>query len=108
MKRILKALAPNFLSEYIAARRALSSVSNQPWVDACFAGRRIALERSRLSILPPTLHPLSFVIDVGANEGQWSAALMELLPIPEVWVFEPNPEAMKVCRQRIGRYPGVQ
>jgi FkbM family methyltransferase len=107
LKRIIKALAPTFLREYVAARKALSSVSNQPWVDACSGAKRIALERSRLSILPPTLHPLSFVIDVGGNEGQWSASVLELLPIPEIWIFEPNSEAMKICQERIGSRPGV-
>jgi len=33
---------------------------------------------------------------------------MELLPIPEVWIFEPNPEAMKICQKKIGRRPGVR
>ena len=50
----------------------------------------------------------AFVIDVGANCGQWVGALLELLSIPEVWILEPNPEAMKVCRQRIGSRSGVK
>lgn len=83
-------------------------MSHQPWVDACSAAKRLALERSRLSILPPALRPLSFVVDVGANEGQWIGSLMELLPLPEVWIFEPNPEAMKICQERIGRRPGIK
>lgn len=101
-------LAPTFLVEIVHARKALSCVSNQPsWMDACSAVKRLALDQSRLSILPPKLRPLSFVIDVGANQGQWIGSLMGLLPIPEVWIFEPNPEAMKICQQRIGRRPGV-
>jgi FkbM family methyltransferase len=107
VKRIIKALAPTFLMEIIDARKALSGVSNRRWLDACSSAKRSALGRSRLSILPPALLPLSFVIDVGTNEGQWIGSLMELLPIPEVWIFEPNPEAMKICQERIGRRPGV-
>jgi FkbM family methyltransferase len=107
LKRIIKALAPTLLMEIIAARKALSCVSNQPWVDACSAVKRLALDRSRLSTTLPTLRPLSFVIDVGANQGQWISSLMELLPIPEGWIFEPNPEAMQICQERIGRRPGV-
>lgn len=107
LKSIFRALAPSFLGQIVDAQRALSCVSNQPWVDACSAGKRLALDRSRLSILPPTLRPLSFVIDVGANQGQWIGSLMELLPIPKVWIFEPNSEAMKTCQERIGKRPGV-
>jgi len=50
----------------------------------------------------------AFVIDVGANHGKWIGSLLELLSIPEVWIFEPNPEAMKICRQRIGSRSGVK
>src|SRR5258708_19712938 len=50
----------------------------------------------------------AFVIDVGANHGKWIGSLLELLSIPEVWIFEPNPEAMKICRQRIGTRSGVK
>jgi len=67
----------------------------------------LALNESRFSILPPTLPPLSFVIDVGGNRGQWISSLMELLPIPEIWIFEPNSDAMQMCRKRIGERPGI-
>jgi FkbM family methyltransferase len=107
-KRILRALAPAFLVQRIDAKKALSCVSRQPWLDACSVRKRLALDRSRFSILPPTFkHSPSFVIDVGANEGQWIGALMELLPVPKVWIFEPNPEAMKICQDRIGRRPAI-
>ena len=33
---------------------------------------------------------------------------MEVLPIAEAWIFEPNPEAMKICQSRLGFRPGIR
>jgi FkbM family methyltransferase len=107
LKWMLRPLVPVFLGEILDARKALSRVSKRPWADAFSAAKRLAWEQSRLAILPQKLLPLSFVIDVGANQGQWIGSLLEFLPVPEVWIFEPNPEAMKACRGRIGTRPGV-
>ena len=108
MKSVFRALAPSLFGQVVDAKRALAQISNRPLLDACSAVKRTALDRSRIAILPPKLRPLSFVIDVGANQGQWIGALMELLPISETWIFEPNPEAMKICRARIGELPEVK
>jgi FkbM family methyltransferase len=50
---------------------------------------------------------MSFVVDIGANEGQWATMFRKLVRPREMWMFEPNPEAMKICRQRIGDGSGV-
>ena len=87
----------------------MAPVSNHPWLDACSPSKRAAIDRSRFSILPMTFKSSPvFVVDVGANHGQWIGSLLELLSIPEVWIFEPNPEAMKICQQRIGIRSGVK
>ena len=108
LRRTIRALAPGLLLDIARARKALSNVSKHPWADACSATKRLALDRSRFAILPPALRPLSFVIDVGANQGQWISSLMELLPVQETWIFEPNPEAMRTCQERIGQLPSVK
>ncbi len=108
LKTLIRALAPNLLVQINDAKKQFSSISTSPWRDACSADKRLALAQSRLSILPPTFtRSPSFVIDIGANEGQWIDSLTKLLPIPDLWVFEPNPEAMKVCQERLGKRPGI-
>src|SRR4051794_19478233 len=109
LRSIARALCPARLVEIVDARRVLAPVSRQPWRDAFSSKKRDAIRVSRFTILPPALRksPL-FVIDVGANEGQWIGALTEILAIPEVWIFEPNPEALKNCRERMGSGPGVR
>ena len=79
LKWMLRPLVPIFLGEILDARKALSRVSERPWADAFSAAKRLALEQSRLAMLPQKLLPLSFVIDVGANQGQWIGSLLEFL-----------------------------
>ncbi len=109
MRRIIGALSPLIITQIIQAKKALAPVSNHPWLEACSPRKLLAINRSRFSILPASFKTSpAFVIDVGANYGNWTRSLLELLPIPEVWIFEPNPEAMKICRQRIGSRPGIK
>src|SRR5260370_23371216 len=108
MRRIIGALSPLIITQISRAKRALAPVSSHPWLEACSPRKLLALNRSRFSILPMSFKTSpAFVIDVGANHGKWIGSLLELLSIPEVWIFEPNPEAMKICRQRIGSRSGV-
>jgi FkbM family methyltransferase len=109
VKRIIRDFSPDLLHQIVLAKRALAPVSHQPWLDACSRSKRAAIYTSRFSILPPTFKNFpTFVIDVGACQGRWIGSLLEILPIPEVWIFEPNPGAMKECQQRIGSRPGVK
>lgn len=108
IKRILRACAPHFLVQLNDTRRKLAPVSNRAWWDACFSDKPLALDRSRFSILPAEFkRPLSFVVDIGANEGQWIDSLTKLVPVSGIWIFEPNPEAMKVCKRRLERLSGI-
>jgi FkbM family methyltransferase len=109
LRPIIGAFSPTILARIIQAKQVLAPVSNHPWLDACSPSKRAAIVKSRFQILPATFKrsPL-FVIDVGANHGQWIGSLLELLHIPEVWIFEPNSEAMKICQQRIGSRAGVE
>ncbi len=109
LRRMIRSFSPILLGDIIRAKRALESVSRQPLLEACFRRKRSAIEISRFSILPPSFKrsPL-FVIDVGACRGQWIGSLLEIMPIPEVWIFEPIHAAMELCQRRIGSRPGVR
>ena len=108
-RAVTDALSPAVWLQIMQARQVLASVSGRPWRDAWSLNKRLALEQSRLSILPPWFRKSpSFVIDVGANQGQWIGALLEILPVEETWIFEPNPEAMKICRRRVGDRNGAR
>jgi FkbM family methyltransferase len=108
-RQIVGVLSPPILTRIIQAKSLLAPVSNHPWLEACSPSRLADISRSRFSILPLSIRSSpAFVIDVGANCGQWIGALLKILPVPEVWIFEPNPEAMENCRQRIGSRSGIK
>jgi FkbM family methyltransferase len=109
LRNLTGALCPAAVTEILEAKRALAPVSSQPWKDAFSSTKRIAIGRSRLSILPLRfLSSPQFVVDVGTNQGQWISSLLDLVPVRKVWVFEPNPEAMKICRERLKNHEGIR
>jgi FkbM family methyltransferase len=108
-RHIVRPFSPILFSQIMKARRALEPVSHLPWLDACSPRKRTAIDVSRFPILPPAFKGSpQFVIDVGACRGQWIGSLLEIISVPEVWIFEPNQEAMGACRQRIGDRAGVK
>jgi FkbM family methyltransferase len=112
IRSLLRSAAPTLALEIVRTKRDLAASPGASligsWVSAFSPGVRSAVECSRYSLLPLWLRrPLSFVIDVGANEGQWLSSLLRLLPIEAVWVFEPNPEAMQKCRLRLRHRSGL-
>src|ERR1700730_6030395 len=97
LRHIIRVLFPPVVTKIFEAQRLLDSVSNHPWIEALSPVTLINISKSRFPILPMSFKSLpGFVIDVGANSGEWIGALLHLLSVREVWIFEPNPEAMKI------------
>jgi FkbM family methyltransferase len=68
-----------------------------------------AYQHSRVGQLPPALRrKLTFVVDIGANKGQWATALLAMAKPERMEVFEPNPEAFAALSQCIRNRPGVR
>jgi FkbM family methyltransferase len=63
---------------------------------------------SRLHLLPRDLDLSSgLVIDIGANEGDFSAAMLSVAPDAKVIAVEPNPEPRERLRKRLGERVSV-
>jgi len=52
-------------------------------------------------------HPFTFVLDVGANEGQFAAIARRLWPLAQVHSFEPLPDVFAAMKKRFGHDPMV-
>jgi FkbM family methyltransferase len=64
--------------------------------------------RSRLHLLPPDLDFAGgLVVDVGANEGSFTNAVLDLAPSARVLAIEPAPEPLARLRERFAAKPGV-
>jgi FkbM family methyltransferase len=108
----LKSLLPLYLLETVQAQRQLAPVYDGSFLASWFAalspGKHRALEQSRFGLLPkPMRYAMDLVVDIGANEGQWTTALLGLIRVKQAFVIEPNPTAMERCKQRLRNRKGI-
>jgi|SRR5581483_8040678 len=112
LRSAIKSSLPYYLLETVRAQKQLAPAYKGAflagWAAAFSPGKRSALERSGFGLLPPSLrHGMDLVLDVGANEGQWITGLLNLIPVRQSIVIEPNPAAMLCCRQRLQGRQGI-
>jgi FkbM family methyltransferase len=112
LRSTLKSLLPSYLLETIQSQKQLAPVYGgsffPSWFAALSPGKHRALEQSRVGLLPASLrHAMDMVVDIGANEGQWIASLLDLIPVQQTFVIEPNPAAMQRCKQRLRGRTGI-
>jgi hypothetical protein len=70
------------------------------------AGLYPAAQRAHLDLLPAWVDPRSgLFLDVGANEGEWTAAALEVFPGLDVITFEPGVEPRRILEQRFAARP---
>ena len=63
---------------------------------------------SRLDLLPVGYaFDAGLVVDIGANVGAWTAAILAIAPQARVLVVEPSPEPFEQCRRRFSDLPNV-
>jgi FkbM family methyltransferase len=61
-----------------------------------------AVETARFSLLPAAVRDdLRVVVDVGANRGDWTAAILKLAHPEASFAFEPNPEVFERLQARL-------
>lgn len=61
-----------------------------------------AVETSRFALLPAAVRDdLEVVVDVGANLGDWTAAILKLRRPASVFAFEPNPAVFERLQARL-------
>lgn len=66
-------------------------------------------ETSGLDLFPPGYWPaLKTVVDVGANVGQWSTMLLDLITPEKLIIIEPEPAAFARLHGQFGQRAGVE
>jgi FkbM family methyltransferase len=101
---VLEALMPSALGEAIEARRVFTrrGLARTSLLDA----RRAKI--AGLHMLPADLRlDDALVVDVGANEGTYVQAVLNLAPRAHVVAVEPTPEPLGLLRARFGADPRV-
>jgi FkbM family methyltransferase len=103
LKRFLKFILPCGIVDLAKNRRKLRA----EW----FKSDRLALdaEQSGLSLFAPGhVGKLRNVVDVGANTGQWSGMLLNLVRPEKLVIVEPLPDAFAVLRKKFANNRRVQ
>ena len=105
MKRFLKFILPNGIVDFIRNRRKLRNVGRRLSPGELFSASRLALEAdtSGLTLFPPGYaEKLRYVVDVGANVGQWSGMLLGCVTPQKLIIAEPIPAAFAVLEEKFG------
>lgn len=104
-RNLLLSVLPHGFVEGVRGRRMLRRLG-------AATSRRGAAQLARdarLDLLPPHgLAELDYVVDVGANEGRWSTAVLTLARPRRLIAVEPSPEMLPRLHAAIGSADGVQ
>jgi len=109
---MLRSLRPLGLDNFLAWKSKFEGLGYSPIAAVRAAGNRslkLAYQQARVEHLPASVRrSLRSVIDIGANVGQWSSALLEITSPERLEIFEPNPQAHALLMTRIAGRPAAR
>jgi FkbM family methyltransferase len=111
LKRFLKFILPWGVVDLVKNRRKLREIGRTISPGEIFSSDRVALdaELSGLALFKPGhVDKLKTVVDVGANVGQWSSTLLNLITPEKLIIIEPIPDAFAVLQKKFGNNPRVE
>ncbi|HEY2125228.1 MAG TPA: FkbM family methyltransferase [Chthoniobacterales bacterium] len=111
LRKLLQFILPNGLVELARNRRRLGQWGHRlkpaDWLRSAWLVYEA--EQTGLALFPPGFAgQLRHVVDVGANAGQWSGMLLDLLTPESFVMIEPGPAAFAELRARFGGNPRVR
>ena len=111
LRKILQFILPNGLVELARNRRKLAQwgcrLKPADWLRSDWLVYEA--EQTGLALFPPGFAgQLRQVVDVGANAGQWSGMLLDLLTPESLVIIEPVPAAFAELRARFGADPRIR
>lgn len=112
LKAVGRFAAPAGFLDVLNTSRTFQKFDPRPaaaWRSAVSPRSRRFLDTSRLGPLPAHIlrHPAG-VIDVGAETGRWSEAVLHLLHPVRLLAIEPTPDSFKTLHDRLGAEPTVK
>src|ERR1700730_3002550 len=111
MRRLLKFILPNGIVDLARNRRKLRDIGRR--LPPAEWGRSDWLvheaEQTGLTLFPPGhVGNLKYVVDVGANTGQWSTMLLDCVTPQKLIAIEPEPSAFAKLKKQFGHNSRVQ
>jgi FkbM family methyltransferase len=111
LKRFLKLILPNGVVDFVRNRRKLRNLGRHISLNEWFVSERLALEAemSGLALFAPGhAAKLRYVVDVGANVGQWAGMFLDCITPEKLIVIEPLPDAFASLQKRFTTNPHVE
>jgi hypothetical protein len=111
LKRFLKFILPCGIVDLAKNSRKLRDIGRRLSPREVLKSDRLVLDaqQSGLSLFAPGhVGKLRTVVDVGANTGQWSGMLVNLVRPEKLVIVEPLPDAFAVLRKQFGNNRRVQ
>jgi FkbM family methyltransferase len=111
LRKPLKYLLPFGLVEIMRNRRRLRELGRGISFADLWRSEWLVHEAeiTGLGLFPPGHWPhLHYVVDVGANEGQWANALLDLISPEKLIIIEPGPSAFAALQKRFGGQPNIE
>jgi FkbM family methyltransferase len=106
--RFLKFILPFGIVDLFRNRRDLRHIGRRLRPNELFKSDWLVheSEQTGLALFPPGhVGTLAYVVDVGANIGQWSTMLLDLLTPKRLTIIEPEPRAFAVLAKNFGNNP---
>lgn len=110
-RKLLKYLLPFGAVDMMRNRRQLRELGRDVSVSDLWRGEWLVhlAEVSGLGLLPAgSWKNLRYVVDVGANVGQWANAVLELARPEKLIMIEPGPAMFAQLREKFGTRPEVE
>jgi FkbM family methyltransferase len=106
IRKVLKFVLPYGVVDLARNRRKLHQIGRKLKPSEWFKSEWLIheTEQTGLALFPPGYAgDLKYVVDVGANEGQWSTMLLDCVTPDRLIIIEPGPVAFAVLQERFGR-----
>src|SRR5580658_9433308 len=111
LKDLVKAVIPHGICEYSIRRHDYMRLGINAYQASriAFSPRRYQnLCDARLNLVPPlVLSRLRICVDAGANQGNWTQALLDLFQPERVIAVECEPRMVGPLKARFGAFPRV-
>jgi FkbM family methyltransferase len=111
VRKALKYLLPHGVIEIARNRRRLQDLGREVSLRDCWRSDWLMheAETSGLDLFPPGYWPqLKIVVDVGANVGQWSTMLLDLITPEKLIMIEPEPAAFAQLQKQFASREKVE
>jgi FkbM family methyltransferase len=111
IRRLVKFVLPYGLVDLLRNRRQLAAIGRRlnPTEWFCSDWLVHEAEQTGLALFPPGYaQDLRYVVDVGANTGQWSEMLLDCISPTKLIVIEPGPDAFSALEKHFKSDPRIE